>query len=431
MKQISYDEQVRQFLNEVCRQVKAKEVHREIKLELQSHILELVEEQLAAGIGREQAIEQALRQMGNPGQIGNQLHLSHRPRIDWSLIGLIAMFIGIGLAAMYAVELASSGNSRLFFKKIAYSGIGIVLMLGLCFSDYRKLLPYSRPLYVITLLVMLWTLLFGQQVNGSPYLSLGFTTLNFVAVSPFLLILCLAGIMTSQWKSQGFPMKMALYVLIPGVLYAAGHSIISLIIYLTGFGFMYFSIRRHIGKLLCYITPLLMIGLPVLWTPTLYRYRFLGFINPYSDPLGSGYMTIQSIVAIQSAGWWGHGFASVLRTLPIIESEMLFTYLTYSLGWTTGIGICGVVVFFLLRLADIANKIKDSYGKLVVKGLLAIFSIQFIWSILMSFGLLPMSGISLPFISNGGMLAVMQMASIGIILNIYRQKDMIPSRSSA
>jgi cell division protein FtsW (lipid II flippase) len=158
--------------------------------------------------------------------------------------------------------------------------------------------------------------------------------------------------------------------------------------------------------------------------------RLLTYMNPYGDPQGNGYMTVQSIAAIQSAGWWGHGFASVLRTLPVIESEMLFTYIIYSLGWATGLGIGAMALVLLLRLAGIANKASDQFGSLVVKGLLAIFTLQFVWSILMSYGLLPLSEISIPFISNGGMLAVVQMASIGIILSIYRQKNMFPAHST-
>jgi cell division protein FtsW (lipid II flippase) len=419
MKQIGYDETVRQFLYEVCRHVKAKEMHCEIKQELQNHIVELVEEQLASGIVWEKAVEQAIRQMGDPLLIGGQLHKAHKPKIDWSLLGLIAMFVGIGLMSMYAVEMAYAGNRfpSFFTKKVIYSAIGIIFMLGLCFWDYRKLLPYSRHFYVATLLVMGWSLLFGKQINGSSQLHLGLTTINFISVSPFLLIICLAGIMASNWNGSIFPVKLTMYVLLPCVLYGLDHSSMSMIIYMAGFGFMYFSLRGHLGKLLCYLTPPLIIAFLILWMSPYQLERLLTYMNPYGDPQGNGYMTVQSIAAIQSAGWWGHGFASVLRTLPVIESEMLFTYIIYSLGWATGLGIGAMALVLLLRLAGIANKASDQFGSLVVKGLLAIFTLQFVWSILMSYG-------------NGGMLAVVQMASIGIILSIYRQKNMFPAHST-
>lgn len=430
MKQIGYEEAVRQYLKKVCKQVNARELHSEIKLELQSHIQELVEEQISSGLGREQAIEIAIRQMGDPLLVGNQLNKAHKARIDWSLLSLIAIFIGIGILAMYAVELISFGS---FFKnKITYSIIGIICMLGLCFWDYRKLLPYSKALYIIILLGMGWVLQFGQQVNGAPYFSLGFIRFNFLAISPFLLILCLAGIMASIWEKQAFSLKIAVYVLIPSVLYGFGNSLISLMIYLAGFSIMYLSLQRHIGKLLCYIVPVLIIVFLLSVGTNAQRIeRFFAYMDPYSDPQGSGYVIIQSLQSIHSAGWWGHGFAAVIRPLPTIESEMLFTYLIYSLGWVAGIGLGVLALIFLIRLAGIAGKVTDLYGSLAVKGFLAMFTIEFIWSMLMSFGVLPFAGVSIPFISNGGMLTLIQLASIGIILSIYRQKNRIPARSNS
>ncbi|SFL10567.1 cell division protein FtsW, lipid II flippase [Paenibacillus sp. 1_12] len=429
MKQIGYEEAVRLYLQKVCKQVNAKELHPEIKLELQSHILELVEEQVSEGMEREQAIEIAIRQMGDPLLVGDQLNKAHKARVDWSLLGLIGIFIGIGILAMYAIELVSVRS--FFINKIIYSAIGIVCMLGLCFWDYRKLIPYSKALYIFILLVMGWGLLFGQQVNGSHYLSLGFTSINFVAISPFLLIICLAGIMATSWKQQIFPIKAAVYVLMPGFLYIFNNSLISLMIYLTGFGFMYFSLRRHIGKLLCYMVPPLIMAILLAGTTPYQISRFFTFINPYKDPLGMGYLAVQSIDAIQSAGWWGQGFVAFDRNLPTIESEMLYTYLIYSLGWITGIGIAALALIFLMRLAGIAGKVTDPYGSLAVKGILAMFTIEFIWSILMSFGMMPIAGVSIPFMSNGGMLTLVQMGSIGFILSIYRQKDTIPARSDS
>ncbi|MEK3725254.1 FtsW/RodA/SpoVE family cell cycle protein [Paenibacillus sp. FSL H8-0034] len=432
MKQIGYEEAVRQYLQKVCKQVNARELHPEIKLELQSHIQELVEEQISVGLEREQAIEIAIRQMGDPLLVGDQLNKAHKARIDWSLLGLITIFIGIGMLAMYAVELVSYRNYSFFMNKITYSIIGIICMLGLCFWDYRKLLPYSKALYIIILLAMGWGLLFGQQVNGAPYFSLGFIRFNFLAISPFLLILSLAGMMASSWKKQAFSLKIAVYVLIPSVLYGFGNSLISLMIFLTGFSIMYLSLQKHIGKLLCYIVPLLIIVFVLSVGTNAQRIeRFFAYTNPYNDPQGSGYMVIQSMQSIHSAGWWGHGFAAVASTLPTIESEMLFTYLIYSLGWIAGIGLGALALIFLIRLASIAGKVTDLYGSLAVKGFLAMFTIEFIWSMLMSFGVLPITGVSIPFISNGGMLTLVQMASIGIILSIYRQKNRIPARSNS
>jgi cell division protein FtsW (lipid II flippase) len=430
MIEIRYHELVRKFLNDVCRQVKAKEMHQDIKMELESHIMDKVEEQLSAGIEQDDAIVKAIMQMGSPTDIGNQLHQTHKPGIEWSLLGFIIVFIVIGLLAMYAVELADPRRTNgTLTSKAIYSAIGIGLMFALRLWDYRKLLPYSWHLYRITLLAMGWVLLFGGQVNGTPYLMLGSRSIDFLSASPFLLIVFLAGIMVSKWKEQHFLVKILMYVIIPTILYLSGHSNASLLVYTAGFGILLFTIRKKGMELLLYGFPFAMLSIADLMMSPYKLERFSTFLNPYSAPLDAGYMTVQSIEAIQSAGWWGHGFAVSIPALPYIQSEMLFTYLIYSLGWVTGIAIWAAALFFLIRLTATARRVREPYGKLIVKGLLAIFAIQFVWSILMDLGLLPIFALSLPFMSHGGTLTLVQMAAIGIILGVYRQKNTIRSRT--
>ncbi|NHN30225.1 FtsW/RodA/SpoVE family cell cycle protein [Paenibacillus agricola] len=425
MSRFRHHEQVRQFLNEVCKPVQAKAAHRDIKLELESHLADKIDEYLAAGVEQAVAIDKAILDMGSAVDIGNQLHKVHKPRIEWSLLGFIALFVALGMLAMYAVELADPNRTNgTFLSKVVYSGIGVCVMLALRLWDYRKLLPFSWHFYRLTLLVMGWVLLFGQQVNGAPFLRIGSTTINFLSASPYLLIVFLAGIMMSKWKQQHFLVKLAMYVVIPFLLYQKGHANASMFIYTAGFVVLLFSIRKGNKQFLGYgLASFVVLNLLDVWSSPHKIERLRSFLNPYSDPMDSGYTIVQSLEAIQAGGWWGQGFAVSRQALPGIQNEMLFSYMIYSLGWVTGIVLWFISLLFLIRLAGTARRVKEPYGKLIVKGLLAVFAIQFVWSMLMPLGILPFFSLSLPFISHGGTLTLIQMAAVGIILGVYRQKD--------
>lgn len=424
---ISY-EQVSRFLHTVCDQIKAKELHAEISDELVSHINDIVEEKMSKGMDKEQAVTAAIAQMGDPVLLGKQLHQAHKPKIAWDLLGLTGLFIGIGLIAMYAVQLAlPDTQARFFSKHVVFSCIGTVFMLILLFVDYRKLRPASWLLYSSTVLIMLYALLFGRTINGaSKYVHIGFFTIDIASASPYLFIIALAGIMSSKvWGTYGTLRKWTVVMLVPGLLYMAIPTISTFMVYFFGSITLLFLTKKSWKEfaLIAGSVPLLLL-LVSPFSPSRFE-RLLLLLRPYSDPNGSGYVAIQSIEAIKSAGMWGRGFAAAIRTLPMIQSEMIFTYLVYTLGWMAGFAIVAAAMLLIARIGKIAKVIQDLYGKMIISGFLAVFAVQFVWTMLMSTGLVPVAALSLPFVSYGGTHLIIQSIAIGFILSIYRRKDMI------
>ncbi len=420
--------QVKAFLDQICRPVKAKELHNEIKLEIESHVNDIIEEHLRNGRSEEDAVNEAVEQMGDPIIIGKQFRRIHKPRFEWGLISSILLFIAIAILAMYNVQLALSERFQTMFlaNKMIFAGIGMCVMIIFIFFDYRKLKIYSWSLFFLTLLAILYSFNFGVLINGSRrWLDLGFLMVDVLNVSPYFLMLAVAGIAV-KWKQERVaPIKEYLVVLgMPSLLYMAGHSIIPFILYITVV--MVFLWLTTLGwrQLLLRLAPLIMLFvIHIIVDPSRVR-RIIYFMNPQQDP-HANYMMLQSIEAIRSAGWWGQGMGVKNDFLANIHSEMIFTYFIYSFGWVTGFFLIAAVVFFLLRLLLVAVNIKEDYGRFIVCGILSLFFIQFIWSMFMSIGLLPIAGISFPFISYGGSQFILQLAVIGIILSIYRRKDMI------
>lgn len=431
MNDLTKHPQVESFLDKVCALVKSRELHEEIKLELSNHLFEIIEERMKEGESEDKAIEQAIDQMGDPLLIGKQLNHAHKPRIEWGLLGIISILIGIGLMGMYAVQLASDLFSPslyspgLLVAKGMFTLVGIGVMVLLYFFDYRKLQRFSWVFYITILILMICSVI-RDKILGKYWMHTGFAQINYFEITPFLLMISLAGIMTqTRWKKSHLIFKLLILVLLPSVLYIIAGSYVPMAIYLIGAMVLsYFSKKswkEFLGVVISFIS---MVCIIIYTGPAYLIHRLTSFLNPYHDPLGAGYMTIQSTEAIRSAELWGQGFGSNLKNIGHIHREMNFTYLVYSMGWMMGISILIFVTLFVYRMIGIVKNTSDDYGKLLVIGLLTIFTTMFIWPILMSVGLLPQVDIQVPFISYGGIYYLLHLAFMGIILSVYRRKNM-------
>lgn len=151
--------------------------------------------------------------------------------------------------------------------------------------------------------------------------------------------------------------------------------------------------------------------------------RLFTFLNPYRDPNGLGYTTIQSSKAISSAGVFGKGFSPENILLPELHSDFIFTYLVYTFGWIAGFVIVIMAIAFILRLGRMGTLIQNTYGKLLIIGFAVIISLQYVWNILMVLGFAPVVSIGMPFVSYGGLSMVVYFAVIGLISSIYKRRN--------
>ena len=148
----------------------------------------------------------------------------------------------------------------------------------------------------------------------------------------------------------------------------------------------------------------------------------------YLQPIGNNaYLQMKSLEAIRSAGWFGQGFASSNPGLAYVQSESLFPYLIYCFGWIFGLITIILIGLFLTYIMQLLFQVKESYGRQLIYVILFFFTIRFAWPILMSFGFLPFVGMELPFIGYGGTNQWIDLSAIGLILSIYRRKNMIPT----
>ena len=152
------------------------------------------------------------------------------------------------------------------------------------------------------------------------------------------------------------------------------------------------------------------------------RQRLVVFMNPEADPLGSGYHIIQSKVAIGSGGMFGKGLFEGTQTqlhfIPEQHTDFIFSVIGEELGFMGGLALLSVFLLLVWRGVDVARKAKDDFGSLMAIGIVSMMLFHTFINIGMTTGIMPVTGIPLPFISAGGTSLLTNLASIGLLLSI-------------
>ncbi|MEI7025743.1 FtsW/RodA/SpoVE family cell cycle protein [Paenibacillus sp. y28] len=421
-----------EYMDVVCRQIGPREAHSSIRLELEDHLQDLAEAHRVQGMSETDAMREAIKQMGDPEQIGKQFHKLYKPRWDWAMLGLLFVLLTFGLIMMYGMQLALEPRLQqdLFLKKCLHTAGALALFIGFAFIDFQKLKKWGWQLYGGTVLMMLLLLLSGSQVNGKPYFMLPVIRIDISTLAPYTLLLGIAGLLTTPgFRKVKLHYRLLLFIFIPALLFIKANNLSSLVIYGVTLMIVLWFAKASTKEWLSFAAATvgcMVLLLPVLiWTGPYNLDRLTAFFYRFDDPQGSGYWTVQSMEALRSAGWWGRGFGIPLPTLPGIHTEMSFSYMVYSIGWAAGLLLIVGMLFLFQRLWQMAQAIPDSFGKLVVVTLAVLLAVPFLWAILMSAGLLPVSGMSIPFISYGGTFTLVQFAALGIVCSIYRQSGLM------
>ena len=153
--------------------------------------------------------------------------------------------------------------------------------------------------------------------------------------------------------------------------------------------------------------------------------RIVSFLNPWSDPLGSGFQIIQSLYAIGPGGLIGMGFGNSIQKhfyLPEPQTDFIFSIISEEFGFLGVLIVCSLFFFIFYRCLKIAMSADDLFAKYLVFGLSFGILIQAILNLCVVIGLIPVTGVTLPFLSYGGSSLLVSMASIGIILNVSRNQ---------
>jgi cell division protein FtsW (lipid II flippase) len=424
--ELENNSKIQEYVEDVCSQVRFKEIHKEIGSEIQNHIIELAGEYVSEGFPQDDAVNKAITQMGDAVIIGSQLNKVHRSKPEWGIAALTLILASFGLIINYFLSrqgISAYNSSSILIRSLLFGTLGMVAAVGLYFFDYKRIKPYSKYIYIITSIIIISSILFGHTAEGVLQLSIGLINIP-VQIYPVFYIIAQAGIMDNwNWNGPKNVLYSLLLFIFPIILMAAVPSLDSILIYSTAFLVLAIMSGAKIKYILGIIGSGIVIFLLQVFSEPYRMERFFGFLNPNKDPLGSGYINVQLNKVLHSAGLLGQGFTFKPGVIPTVHTDFIFAYVVYTFGWVTGLALIALFVTFIVRIAGLVGVVKSNYGKLLLGGFAAIFSVQFSWNILMILGLAPLGGIGLPFISYGGSQFVINTVIVGLILSIYRRRN--------
>lgn len=341
------NEVVQQFLDHVCRHIKVKKMHPEIREELTNHIEERMEELQLRGSSKETAAQKAIEEMGPPDVIGKSMNETHKPVFNLRIALLLTIISLIGVVGAVCIDISgSSPIPDLTARKTLQMGIGIALFLCFYFFNYQKLKNYSYHLFNLLLIINVVILNYDVMINYiRGYLVIGPFTINVLYSSVILFLLALAGIKPIKEMNWIHSILHTFYRgVFPLLLFTyLGNSVLHGVIYVAGYMLMMWFTTRNVNQF-AIVTIIPTVALLYFTMPhfNTLKERFMEFLQPIED---NAYLQMKSLEAIQSAGWFGHGFASSNPGLGYVQSDSLFPYLIYCFGW-----IFGLITIILIGL---------------------------------------------------------------------------------
>ena len=418
--------QVEKYIDEVCSLVKNKKVHESIRIELRGHIEELISDYIDVGIDEPEAIKKAVAQMGSAEIVGHDLNKVHKARPDWMLISISSIFILIGILTMSHISkgglLLRAGYDNILSRTIVYGVSGVVITFILLKFHYGSLKKYSRYIYSGSIALLILTTYGGVPVFGRSYLYVGGIAIDSFTIGAFFLIVSLAGMFDNwNWGSLKGIVKGFIIAFLPTLFFILGNSTSILIIYFIAIISLMIVSGLRIKYVMVSLGGIAALLLGFLLSAPYRIERFIDIINPRDSTLQYLYNSIHSLIS--SAGFLGKGQKITSAMLPEAHTDFVLTYIIYAFGWIAGIILISLVIAFIVRIGFVAKGTKDRYGKLLVSGIFAMFTVQFILSISTSLAITLYPVVNMPFISYGGTNLIINILSVGIVSNVYKWRN--------
>jgi len=348
---------------------------------------------------------------------------------DWLMFTAVLLLVCFGLAEIYSVALGRSQLDLLNFKKqIIFVLVGLVLLISLAFFDYHNLRSYSKYFFILGLILAAGVLFFGQTIRGTKgWYNLAGFNLQPVEFIKFILVLFLA----KYFSSASFKIKELKHLLVSG---GGVLLFIALILAQPDFGsamilFLFWLAMAMLAGFNKKYFLIIFLLIAVLFAGSWYfvfqdyqKQRITTFLNPSFNPLNQGYNVAQAIIAVGAGGLIGRGLGfgsqSQLKFLPEAQTDFIFAVVAEELGFS---GVLLILLFFAIffyRALYHLKRVNNDFGIYFILGSLALIFIEMFINIGMNLGLLPVVGISLPFLSYGGSGLISSLMLVGVMESI-------------
>lgn len=348
--------------------------------------------------------------------------------IDKILLVLIVIFAGISLTMISSVfyDTTFTFSREVKMQGIAYI-LGGVFIAVILFVDYKAFESMNKAFYISCVLLLLLPFIPGLGVEH--YGAKGWISLGPIDVQPSEIVKILFILMYARFLSDHYEMLQT----VKGVLLAGSFAapLILLILIEPDLGNAIVIVFIAAGMIFCAgIKPKIMagfIGSFVASLPIIYRFmrghqstRIDAFLH--QDDISLNYHVWHSKISIGSGQLLGQGLfegsQKKLKFLPVPQSDFIFAVIGEELGFVGGVTLIFLYTLFLYRIIKISEFAKDFYGSLIAAGVFSMFAFQVFENIGMTMGVMPVTGITLPFISYGGTSIIVNMIALGLVLNV-------------
>lgn len=337
-----------------------------------------------------------------------------------------------GLVAIKSATLHVPDEHGDVARQAAYLAVGIVVMTALAFTDYHLWSRFSRPIYIATIVMLALVAFAGHSALGAQRW-IGVGPIVFQPSEPAKLLVTLSVAATlsdpkrtyARWWEMLWPIAQ---VALPAVLVLKQPDLGTALVLVAILTCMLFFALPQLSVFLGYAAAVVGgLALSPFFLHSYQRERLLVFLDPSHDPQGSGWSLIQSKIAVGSGEALGKGLFNGTQTqlgfVPEHSTDFIFTVVGEELGFvgaTVLLALYGLLLW--MGMLAVASA-RDRYGLLVAAGIVTMFAFHILVNIGMTVGIMPVTGIPLPFVSYGGSSLITCLASVGVLLNIHLQRN--------
>ena len=358
-------------------------------------------------------------------------------QLDFTLLFVVLVLLFIGLIALssassYYALTEFNDSSYYIVRQIAFAVVGIIGMLVISKIDYKQYLKFGYLIYGAGILLMLMVFVpgIGGTVNGANrWLNLGFMRFQPSEIMKLCLII---GLSTYIEKNQakmktlkGYLVPAAMLGLVCLIMYFQDHMSGMIVMLVLGATIIFINgIKIKTRYLVIGILAVVAIAAIFLLSDTYRLERVTSFMNPEADTTGSNWQPLQSLYAIGTGGLFGRGLGQSRQKylwLPEAQNDFIFSVYAEEFGFVGCIVVLALYGFFVTRGLIIAMKSKNKYGTLIAGSIITMFAFQVIVNIAVVTVSMPTTGMPLPFFSAGGTSLLINLAAVGLVLNISRQ----------
>lgn len=358
-------------------------------------------------------------------------------KFDWTLIAICICVFAIGLGNLYSAtfnEFVGRGL-RYWQSQLIWFGVGSAIAVVIMLVHYKILSRFAYWIYFANLFLLVLVLVAGKASLGARrWIGAGGFYIQPSEFMKLSAVLAMAKYFETERVTSGYRLRdlwlPTMMILMPVGLIMLQPDLGTAMIILLTFGSMMLFIKIKKKSILLVLSVVLISAMPIYkWGLKPYqRQRLVSFVNPMSDPKGSGYNSIQSMIAIGSGEILGKGFKkgtqSQLNFLPEHHTDFIFAVFSEEHGFLGAMVLLSFYVLFFLTSLNIAYVSHDKFGTLLALGIIMIFFWHVFINTGMVCGIMPIVGVPLPFMSYGGSSLITSLIGIAILTNISNKRFM-------